>query len=411
MSKSLYFIGIDVSKDHLDVAIRPSDQQMQFGNDDEGIDKVIEALNPVSPTLIVLEATGSYHRLVLSRLIAAGLPAIAINPRQARDFARAIGRLAKSDAIDADVLAAFGEKIRPELRAVADEATQQLEAICTRRRQLVGMLTAEKNRFHSSPSSMRSLIKKHIQWLENNIAELEKDLDDQIRSSPAWRDKDDLLRSCKGIGPTTSHTMLACLPELGQLNRHQIAALVGVAVDRLSPRRKYQRRQRRWSEQTRCGGRAAFVLSVEVAHASDQTQPRPAIDELRFDHRRVLPGRAGGVGLRAERAGRHDPLRDLVLTRLLSQHRNDDLCVWRQIVSQPDARGVHILGDAVVREEVVRIEAQLQIAGLSPLRAILRLHARIRRDCGLHEQVVQIARLIVVGAESVGLIVVLAEAE
>jgi len=229
MSKSLYFIGIDVSKDHLDVAIRPTHQQMQFGNDDEGVDKVIEALNPVSPTLIVLEATGSYHRLVLSRLLAAGLPAIAINPRQARDFARAIGRLAKSDTIDADILAAFGEKIRPELRAVADEATTQLEALCTRRRQLVGMLTAEKNRFHSSPASMRPLIKKHIQWLENNIAELEKDLDDQIRSSPAWRDKDDLLRSCKGIGPTTSHTMLACLPELGQLNRHQIAALVGVA--------------------------------------------------------------------------------------------------------------------------------------------------------------------------------------
>jgi len=229
MSKSLYFIGIDVSKDHLDVAIRPTDQRMQFGNDDDGIDKVIEALNPVSPTLIVLEATGSYHRLVLSRLIAAGLPAIAINPRQARDFARAIGRLAKSDAIDADILAAFGEKIRPELRAVADEASKQLEAICTRRRQLVGMLTAEKNRFHSSPSSMRSLIRKHIQWLEKHIAELEKDLDNQIRSSPAWREKDDLLRSCKGIGPTTSYTMLACLPELGQLNRHQIAALVGVA--------------------------------------------------------------------------------------------------------------------------------------------------------------------------------------
>jgi len=229
MSKSLYFIGIDVSKDHLDVAIRPTDQRMQFGNDDDGIDKVIEALNPVSPTLIVLEATGSYHQLVLSRLIAAGLPAIAINPRQARDFARAIGRLAKSDAIDADILAAFGEKIRPELRAVADEATKQLEAICTRRRQLVGMLTAEKNRFHSSPSSMRSLIRKHIQWLEKHIAELEKDLDNQIRSSPAWREKDDLLRSCKGIGPTTSYTMLACLPELGQLNRHQIAALVGVA--------------------------------------------------------------------------------------------------------------------------------------------------------------------------------------
>jgi transposase len=229
MSKSLYFIGIDVSKDHLDVAIRPTDQQMQFGNNDNGVDKLIEALNPMSPSLIVLEATGSYHRLVLSRLIAVGLPAIAINPRQARDFAGALGRMAKSDAIDADILAAFGEKIRPELRAVAGEATNQLEALCTRRRQLVGMLTAEKNRLHSSPSSMRSLIKKHIQWLEKHIAELENDLDDQIRSTPAWREKDDLLRSCKGIGPTTSHTMLACLPELGQLNRHQIAALVGVA--------------------------------------------------------------------------------------------------------------------------------------------------------------------------------------
>jgi len=229
MSESLYFIGIDVSKDHLDVAVRPTGEKIQVPNDDDGIDKLIQRLNPVSPTLIVLEATGSYHRLVLSRLIAAGLAAIAINPRQARDFARATGRLAKSDSIDADVLAEFGEKIRPQFRAVADDASHELEAICTRRRQLVGMLTAEKNRLHSSPSSVRSLIKKHIQWLENHIEQLEKDLDQQIRSTPAWCVKDDLLRSCKGIGPTTSHTMLACLPELGRLNRHKIAALVGVA--------------------------------------------------------------------------------------------------------------------------------------------------------------------------------------
>jgi transposase len=226
---SLYFIGIDVSKDQLDVAIRPSGERAQFANHDDGIDQLIQRIQPLSPTLIVLEATGSYHRLLLSRLVAGGLPTIAINPRQARDFARAMGRLAKTDAIDADVLAEFGEKIRPELRSITDEATQQLEAACTRRRQLVGMLTAEKNRLHSSPSSVRSQIKKHIQWLEKHIQELETDLDRQIRSSPAWRDKDDLLRSCKGIGPTTSHTMLACLPELGQLSRHQIAALVGVA--------------------------------------------------------------------------------------------------------------------------------------------------------------------------------------
>jgi transposase len=226
---SLYFIGIDVSKDQLDVAIRPSGERAQFANHDDGIDQLIQRIQPLSPTLIVLEATGSYHRLLLSRLVAGGLPTIAINPRQARDFARAMGRLAKTDAIDADVLAEFGEKIRPELRSITDEATQQLEAACTRRRQLVGMLTAEKNRLHSSPSSVRSQIKKHIQWLEKHIQELETDLDRQIRSSPAWRHKDDLLRSCKGIGPTTSHTMLACLPELGQLSRHQIAALVGVA--------------------------------------------------------------------------------------------------------------------------------------------------------------------------------------
>lgn len=226
---SQYFIGIDVSKDQLDVAVRPSGEKAQFGNHDDGIDQLIQKIEPLRPTLIVLEATGSYHRLLLSRLVAGGLPTIAINPRQARDFARAMGRLAKTDAIDADVLSEFGEKIRPELRFITDEATQQLEAACTRRRQLVGMLSAEKNRLHSSPSSVRSQIKKHIQWLEKHIQDLESDLDRQIRSSPAWREKDDLLRSCKGIGPTTSHTMLACLPELGQLNRHEIAALVGVA--------------------------------------------------------------------------------------------------------------------------------------------------------------------------------------
>jgi transposase len=176
-----------------------------------------------------MEATGQYHRLALARLLAANLNAIAINPRQVRDFARAIGRLAKTDSIDADVLAEFGARIRPELRAVADVATQELEAICTRRRQLVGMLAAEKNRIHTGPALIRARIKKHIVWLEKQIQELETELDQQIRSTPAWREKDDLLRRCKGIGPTTSHTMLACLPELGTLSRGQIAALVGVA--------------------------------------------------------------------------------------------------------------------------------------------------------------------------------------
>ena len=224
-----HFIGIDVSKDHLDIATRPSKDPLGFQNTDEGVDALIHHLRPLQPTLIVLEATGRYHRLVLSRLLATGLPAIAINPRQARDFARAIGRLAKTDAIDADVLAEFAEKIRPEPRSIADQATQDLEAICTRRRQLVAMLSAEKNRLHTAPKKIRSEIQKHIHWLEKEISQLEKDLDKQIRSSPAWCEKDNLLRTCKGIGPITTHTMLSCLPELDTLSGRQIAALVGVA--------------------------------------------------------------------------------------------------------------------------------------------------------------------------------------
>jgi transposase len=224
-----HFIGIDVSKDHLDIAIRPIKDQFRLSNTDEGVDALIQQLRPLKPCLIVMEATGRYHQLVLSRLLAAGLPAVAINPRQARDFARAIGRLAKTDAIDADVLAEFADKIRPELRSIADEATQELEAICTRRRQLVSMLSAEKNRLHTAAKRIRSEIQKHIHWLEKQVSQLEKDLDKRIRSSPAWREKDDLLRSCKGIGPITTHTVLSCLPELGTLSGRQIAALVGVA--------------------------------------------------------------------------------------------------------------------------------------------------------------------------------------
>lgn len=242
MSSSGCFIGIDVSKDHLDVSVRPSQEKMVFRNGDEGIDSLIQRIQPLQPELIVMEATGSYHQLALGRLLAAGMPAIAINPRQARDFARAIGRLAKTDGIDAEVLAEFGERIRPEVRAIGDQATQELDAICTRRRQLVGMIIAEKNRSHAAPTSIRARIKKHILWLEKQIQELEDDLNKLIRSTPAWREKDDLLRSCKGIGPTTSHTMLACLPELGTLSRHRIAALVGVApLNRDSGKHRGQR--------------------------------------------------------------------------------------------------------------------------------------------------------------------------
>ena len=289
MSVSTCFIGIDVSKDQLDVAVRPTNEKMSFANEDDGIDMLIKRLLPFQPHLIVLEATGSYHQLVLGRLLACGLPAIAINPRQSRDFARAIGRLAKTDSIDANVLAEFADKIRPELRSIPDEPTQQLDAICTRRRQLVTMLAAEKNRHHSGPAAIRSQIKKHIVWLEKQINELQRDLDKLIRSTPAWREKDDLLRSCKGIGPTTSHTMLASLPELGTLSRHRIAALVGVAPFN-SDTGKY--RGQRHVQGGRIDVRCVLYMATLAAIRSN-----PVIRA--FHHRLIAAGKAKKVAITA----------------------------------------------------------------------------------------------------------------
>jgi transposase len=223
------FIGIDVSKDRLDMAVRPTGQCLSFDNTDAGVDNLIRALSDLSPTLIVMEATGRYHRLALGGLLAANLPAVAINPRQSRDFARALGQLAKTDRIDAAILAEFADKVRPALRSIPDLDTQELEAICTRRRQLMTMLTAEKNRHQAAPRSLRPGIKKHIHWLEKELEHSDKDLHNRIRSSPAWREKEDVLSSCNGIGPVTTHSMLAYLPELGTFNRRQIAAIVGVA--------------------------------------------------------------------------------------------------------------------------------------------------------------------------------------
>jgi transposase len=283
------FIGIDVSKDHLDIAIRPSGEKLQFVNADEGVDTLVRQLQTLNPALIVLEATGRYHQLVLGRLLAAGLPALAINPRQARDFARALGRLAKTDALDAAVLAEFAEKIRPELRPVPDDAIQELEALCTRRRQLVGILAAEKNRLHSAPATIRPAIQKHIHWLEKNIALLEKDLDKRIRSSPAWREKEDLLLSCKGIGPVTTHTMLSCLPELGALSGRQIAALVGVAPFN-DDTGKY--RGRRHIQGGRIDVRTVLYMATLAAIRHNQT--------IREFHRRLISaGKAKKVAITA----------------------------------------------------------------------------------------------------------------
>jgi len=283
------FVGIDVSKDRLDIFVRPLNEKTHVGNDDESIDLLVKRIKTYNPTLIVMEATGSYHRLLLARLVASDLPAIAINPRQARDFAKAIGRLAKTDGIDAEILADFADKVRPEIRVVPEQITEQLDALCTRRRQLVSMMAAEKNRAHVGPAVIRARIKKHIEWLEKQIAELEEDLNQHIRSTPAWREKDDLLRSFKGIGPTTSHTLLASLPELGYLNRGQIAALVGVAP--------FNRDSGKYRGQRHIQGGRHDVRSVLYMAALAAIRWNAVIRA--FHHRLIAAGKAKKVAITA----------------------------------------------------------------------------------------------------------------
>jgi transposase len=197
----------------------------------EGMQQLVRKLGEISPRLIVLEATGGLERRAVAALAGASLPVVAVNPRQVRDFAKATGQLAKTDAIDAAVLALFADRIRPQVRPLRDEETQELEALVVRRRQVVDMLTAEKNRLTAAPPSkrVRTAIGKTIKWFQNQLEEIDSDLDDAVKGSPIWREKDDLLQSVPGVGKVLSRTLLSLVPELGTLGKKQLAALVGVA--------------------------------------------------------------------------------------------------------------------------------------------------------------------------------------
>ena len=222
-------VGIDVSKALLDVAALPGGEVLQFANEAAGIDELGKKLKAQAVDLVVMEATGGYETAAATALVAMGLRVAVVNPRQIRDFAKATGRLAKSDRIDAQVIAAFGQAIEPEIVRLPDEDAREMEALLVRRRQLVAMRVQEINRLGLMQGAMRKNIKAHIDWLEKQIDRLDIDLTAGLRKSPAWRAKDDLLRSFKGIGPTTSSTLLIELPELGELDRREIAALVGLA--------------------------------------------------------------------------------------------------------------------------------------------------------------------------------------
>jgi len=223
------FVGIDVSRSRLDIAVRPTGRVWSVTNDEVGIAALVAELTALRPELIVLEATGGMQSHVVAAAGAVGLPIVVINPRQARDFARATGRLAKTDALDAAVLAHFAEAIRPTPRPLPDETAQQLAALVGRRRQLVEMRTAEGNRLHGTAPNLRPRIERHIAWLDQELETINQDLETMIQGSPLWRAKEDLLRSVPGVGPTVARTLVAELPELGHLNRKEIAALVGVA--------------------------------------------------------------------------------------------------------------------------------------------------------------------------------------
>jgi transposase len=229
MSDPQVFVGIDVSKAQLDVALRPTADRWHVSNDEPGIATLVERLRTIQPTLVVLEATGGLEVPVTGALAEAGVPVVVVNPRHAREFAKATGRLAKTDPLDAQGLAHFAEAVRPSPRPLPDVQAQALSALLTRRRQLVQMLTAERRRLQSAPQRIRADIQAHITWLERRLARTDADLAAAIRSSPLWRAKDELLQSMPGVGPVLSRTLVAEVPELGLVNRKEIAALIGVA--------------------------------------------------------------------------------------------------------------------------------------------------------------------------------------
>lgn len=224
------YVGIDVSKATLDVAIGSDGEVVQVENSEVGVAELVKRLLEVRPRLVVLEATGGYESLVAGAIAGRGIEVAVVNPRQVRDFAKATGVLAKTDRIDARVLARFAEAVRPEPRPLPTEEMKELDEYLSRRRQLVDMLTMEKNRLAiAATGRLKKNLERHIAWLEEALRRANDDIDTAIRNSPAWREQEDLLRSVPGIGPVSARTMLAELPELGKLNRKKIAALVGVA--------------------------------------------------------------------------------------------------------------------------------------------------------------------------------------
>ena len=283
------FIGIDISKAQLDIAVHETHEHWQCAYDETAVTTLVAHVTELAPRRIVVEATGGLETVLVSALAAAALPVVVVNPRQVRAFAKALGLLAKTDRLDAHVLAHVAAAVQPPLRAQPDAATQTLQAVVTRRRQLVEMLVAERIRRKQLPAALRPQVQRHITWLEQEVVDTETALTRLIQQSPHWRAQDDLLRSVPGVGPTFSRTLLANGMELGRLNRKQMAALIGVAP--------FTRESGQWrGKRTTWGGRArvraGLYMSTLVA-----TRCNPVIHA--FYQRLLAAGKAKKVALTA----------------------------------------------------------------------------------------------------------------
>jgi transposase len=306
------FVGIDISKAWLDIAVHEREGTFRAGNEDEGIANLVKRMKELGPTLIVLEPTGGFEILVVAELTQAGLPVVVVNAKRVRDFARATGRLAKTDKLDAKVLAHFGAALRPAVRDLRSVEEEELTALLTRRRQVLDMLTVEKNRLVTVRAKMRTDIEAHIQWLSTSLKDLNQEIEEFVEEIPVWKEKDAILQSVPGVGPVTSATMLGMLPELGKLNRQQIAALVGVApVNKDSGRKQGKRRV--------YGGRAD-VRSVLYMAALAAKKFNPVIRN--FYERLIKQGKEKKVALTA-------CMRKLLVILNVMMHTNQP---WR---SQP----------------------------------------------------------------------------
>jgi transposase len=290
MDEGASIVGIDVSKDRLDVHVLPSEEAFAVARDGEGLAELVARLAPLAAQLVAVEATGGFESTVAAAVAGAGLPLVVVNPAQVRAFAQALGRRAKTDPIDAEVIARFAQAVRPEVRRLPDEAEQLLADLVARRRQIVQMIGAEKQREkRSTQPRLRRSIARLVAALQKELSDIDQQIDDEIRGSPAWREKEDLLRSVPGVGPVVSRTLLAELPELGDLDRRQIAALAGLAP--------WTRQSGRWKGKSFIGGGRAPVRTALFMAALVAARHNPVLRD--FHQRLIAAGKPKLVAITA----------------------------------------------------------------------------------------------------------------